>query len=649
MSASEPPGEALLGTVLAGRYRIDKLLGTGGMGAVYRAEHVHMKKAVAVKVLHREMTLFPEVVARFEREAVVAARIAHPNVAAATDFGRLDDGAFYLVLEFVEGRSLGKLIEELGRVPEERALRITRQIAAALAAAHKAEVVHRDLKPDNVMLVAKEDGQDFVKVLDFGIAKIKLEEASDQPALTQAGTVFGTPEYMSPEQARGDLVDARADLYTLGMMLYEMLAGQSPFKDDDLVVILTRHLTMDPPPLPADVSQGANDLAMQLLKKSPADRLQTADQVIERLDVLLGVSPPPSAVSPQSSLGPASAAAVPAASVRTDTVVAKAAYAPTMLNVATAAKRSAGEIVRAVSLRALPLLQKPVHIRGKDYPLWMPLSAIGGLVVVGFVVSLWMLSGERVVSAVDGKTVVEAVSVPRDDELKKLVERAESGDRTALAELNARDEGDRSGIEWRALGHGYASIDEFPAALRAYRAGIAAHAGLAHDPMVVADLRRAIEREETSEGALDLTLTALGATGADLVYALWESSKGSPQKSALNKRLKVLLDSDKVWAKASPALQILIELPRVQKADRCKGVKEILPRVIELADQRAVPILKRFKDRRGCGFLGLSDCFGCLRRGEELKQAIEAAESREAPEFFGITAPEKPASPANPR
>jgi Protein kinase domain len=461
--------------------------------------------------------------------------------------------------------------------------------------------------------------------------------------------VFGTPEYMSPEQARGDLVDARADLYTLGMMLYEMLAGQSPFKDDDLVVILTRHLTMDPPPLPADVSQGASDLAMQLLKKLPADRLQTADQVIERLDVLLGVSPPPSAVSPQSSLGPASAAAAPAASVRTDTVVAKAAYAPTMLNVASAAKRSAGEIVRAVSMRALPVLKKPVQIRGKDYPLWLPLSAIGGLVVVGFVVSLWMLSGERVVSAVDGKTVVEAVSVPRDDELKKLVERAESGDRTALAELNARDEGDRSGIEWRALGHGYASIDEFPAALRAYKAGIAAHAGLAHDPIVVADLRRAIEREETSESALDLTLSSLGSTGADLVYALWESSRGSPQKSALSRRLKALVDGDKLWQKASPALQILIELPRVQKADGCKGVKEMLPRVTELADARAVAVLKRFKDRRGCGFLGLSDCYSCLRRGDDLSKAMAAAEARDAPEFFGITAPEKPASSANPR
>ncbi|HEY4160206.1 MAG TPA: serine/threonine-protein kinase, partial [Polyangiaceae bacterium] len=209
MSASDPEsdrGDTLIGTTLAGRYRVERLLGSGGMGAVYQAEHVHMRKAVAVKVLHREMMIVPEVVARFEREAVAAGRIQHPNVASATDFGRLDDGAFYLVLEFVEGHSLTKLLSTEGALPPERALRITRQIVDALAAAHAANVVHRDLKPDNVMLVSKEGEGDFVKVLDFGIAKVSGEGSGDQPALTKIGTVFGTPEYMSPEQARGEAV-----------------------------------------------------------------------------------------------------------------------------------------------------------------------------------------------------------------------------------------------------------------------------------------------------------------------------------------------------------------------------------------------------------------------------------------------------------
>jgi hypothetical protein len=644
------PGEALIGTVLAGRYRIEKLLGTGGMGAVYRAEHVHMRKAVAVKVLHREMTLFPEVVARFEREAVAAGRIEHPNVAAATDFGRLEDGSFYLVLEYVEGRSLSKLIEELERVPEERALHITRQIAAALSAAHAAAIVHRDLKPDNVMLVEREGVQDFVKVLDFGIAKVNVEGGGEQPALTQAGTVFGTPEYMSPEQARGDLVDARADLYTVGMILYEMLAGQSPFKDDDLVVILTRQLTMEPPPLPGDVSEPTSELVLHLLKKAPAARPQTADEVIGRIDAILGISPPPSAVL-ASAGGPPSSAAVPAASVRNE-VAGKAAYAPTLLNAPGAASAdNLASRARTVLERAGRSLRRPLSIRGGAYPVWL-VGVLGAVLVAGFVVTLWLgLSGSGSGSGPGAgvEAALEAVTAPRDDELRKLVERAESGDRTALAELAARDEKKRTGMEWRALGHGYATIGDFAASLRAYQAGLAAEPALAQDPVVIGDLERAVEHEETSAGALELALEALGAMGADLIYAAWDAARGSPQKAALAKRAKALLDRESLRAKASPALAVALELSRVQKAEGCAGVKKVLPRAAEAADERALPLLKKYNDRRGCGFLGLRDCFACLRRGKELEQAIVAAESRKAPEFFLRRGPEKPASSVDSR
>ena len=221
---SPTPHQALIGSVLAERYRVEKLLGSGGMGSVYRAQHVHMRKSVAIKVLHREMTYLPEVVARFEREAVAAARIEHPNVAAATDFGRLADGSFYLVLEYVEGKSLRAALKERGPMSTTRALHVTRQIADALAAAHAAGIVHRDLKPDNVMLLDREGERELVKVLDFGIAKLNIGDVKEQ--LTQLGSVFGTPEYMAPEQAQGLEVDARADLYTLGILLYEMLAGK---------------------------------------------------------------------------------------------------------------------------------------------------------------------------------------------------------------------------------------------------------------------------------------------------------------------------------------------------------------------------------------------------------------------------------------
>jgi serine/threonine-protein kinase len=224
------------------------LLGRGGMGAVYRADHVHIKKSFALKVLHPELTHQDEAVKRFEREAIAAARIAHPNVATAIDFGNLPSGEFFIVLDYVQGKSLRVLLQREGQLSEARTVRICRQIAAGLAAAHAANVVHRDLKPDNVMLVESSTDTDFVKVLDFGIAKLRTEDVADEPAITRFGTIFGTPEYMSPEQALGQNVDARSDLYSLGIMMYEMLAGVTPFADEQLVTVLTRQMTDVPAP-----------------------------------------------------------------------------------------------------------------------------------------------------------------------------------------------------------------------------------------------------------------------------------------------------------------------------------------------------------------------------------------------------------------
>ena len=277
----------LIGKVVAERYKIIEPLGSGGMGTVYRAEHIHMRKPVALKVLHRELTHLPEIVARFEREAIAAARITHPNVAAATDYGRMPDGACYLVLEYVHGHSLRQTLLQCGTFDVDRACRIAKQIALALSAAHEAGIVHRDLKPENVMLDDGATEPDFVKVLDFGIAKIHMPEQADQPALTRMGTVFGTPEYMSPEQALGQAADTRADLYSLGIMFYEMLTGRTPFADKEMIAVVTRHMTEAPPPLPFDVDPEVAALITQLLAKRPSERPQTAQEVAARIDALL--------------------------------------------------------------------------------------------------------------------------------------------------------------------------------------------------------------------------------------------------------------------------------------------------------------------------------------------------------------------------
>src|SRR3984957_3805739 len=250
------------GTVIADRYRIEALLGEGGMGKVYRAEHVHMRKPVAVKVLHGDVSTTPEVVARFEREAVAAGKIAHPNVAAATDFGRLENSSFFLVLEYVAGTDLRARINE-GALSPERAVHIVRQITSAVGAAHAAGVVHRDLKPENIMLVEREGDPDFVKVLDFGIAKIDSIGILGDPAstasgpssaqpLTKMGAVFGTPDYMSPEQALGQPIDARSDLYSIGVIFFELVAGQRPFKGG-AVTLMRAHVLDAVPTLPPEL------------------------------------------------------------------------------------------------------------------------------------------------------------------------------------------------------------------------------------------------------------------------------------------------------------------------------------------------------------------------------------------------------------
>src|SRR3954463_10487377 len=302
--SSHPKGgevDPRIGTLLADRYRIDALVGEGGMGKVYSAEHVLMRKRLAVKVLRRELTRVPEVVARFEREAMAAGNIEHPNAVAATHFGKLPDGAGFLVLEFVSGRSLRDEIAK-GPFQVDRALHVARQISSALSAAHAQGIVHRDLKPENVMLVEKGGDPDFVKVLDFGIAKVPIGDVphpNDTPAhtpITKAGMVFGTPEYMAPEQALGQTVDGRADLYALGVILYEMLSGSRPFSSQSQVGILGQQLSKLPPAISERapgifVPPAVEAVAMKLLEREASGRYQSAAEVVDVINRLLAPIP----------------------------------------------------------------------------------------------------------------------------------------------------------------------------------------------------------------------------------------------------------------------------------------------------------------------------------------------------------------------
>jgi len=254
---------ARLGTSI-GNYRLDRILGRGGMGTVYAGEHIYIKKGVAVKVLHPQFARYQEAIHRFLREARAATSINHANIVDVTDFGILPDGPVYFVMEYLEGKSLEDLIEKDGAVELHRALNIANQIAFALEAAHAVGVIHRDLKPDNIMLMKKpgrrdlvrmapdhtwiterEESYDFVKVLDFGIAKVLIQD--ELMADTVQGAVFGTPEYMSPEAARGEDVDHRADVYSLGVILFDMLCGRPPFEAPQSSEVLSMHIHQAPP------------------------------------------------------------------------------------------------------------------------------------------------------------------------------------------------------------------------------------------------------------------------------------------------------------------------------------------------------------------------------------------------------------------
>ncbi len=295
-SGERTTDDAWRGRVIDERYRVIEKLGEGGMGAVFVAEHLKLRKQVALKIIHPEFAGDGELAERFAREAMATAQVEHPHVASALDYGMLPEGGAYLVMQLVRGPSLRGMLEKHQRAGWARAAHVMAQVADALAAAHAVGIVHRDLKPENIHLEPRDDGTELVKVLDFGIARVSDPEKPDAPAdapprhaLTRVGTIIGTPGYMAPEQALGEVVDARADLYALGVILWEMIAGRHLWADSaDIAALFTRQLTETPPTLreasgDPSVPQELETLVAQLLARSRAARPERAAQVRDAL------------------------------------------------------------------------------------------------------------------------------------------------------------------------------------------------------------------------------------------------------------------------------------------------------------------------------------------------------------------------------
>jgi serine/threonine-protein kinase len=592
------------------------------MGAVYLAEHIAMRKRVAMKLLHKEMTDNAEVAARFEREGFALARVEHPNVASATDSGVADDGTLFLVLEYVEGTPLREAVAQ-GRLAPARALHIARQIASALERAHDAGIVHRDLKPENVMLVQKADDPDFVKVLDFGIAKVAENVvppgAQQNQPLTRLGTVLGTPEYMAPEQALAEPVTAASDLYALGVMLYEMLTGKHPFSPPDRMAMLSFHIVAPVPAMADRDPEGSvpapiEAVVRKLLEKDHKARYASARALIDAMDQSAaesGIELRGSAVSlPKGGLAQIAPPSAPAPSWSAADAHAKTAFGNLETPPALPAEAPRGGGL----LETLKRLPRGVLIA---LAAALPLGFV--LVVVAFIVASKTTPAERAAQA-DGSA--ETPGNDLDSHANPaLVDAVAAQGPEALEALEAKYPNDvplkhRVAIEYANAGKG-------PQALKAVRVLLTADPKAGDDAIArIVETAAVAQQPEVADDAFAILEGPLGARGFDVLVDL--SQKGPA--SAKQRAIRSVADPT-IRAHASPAAAILLDL---SAAKTCKDKKELLDRAKTDGDARLVTPLKKLKERGGCGFFRRNDCWSCLRKDDALDDALTALTEREA-------------------
>jgi serine/threonine-protein kinase len=282
-----------IGQEIIGQFRIVQRIGKGGMGAVYKAEQPAMGRFVAVKILHRQLASRPDLVTRFRREARAMSRLTHPNTVRVFLYGQLDNQALYIVMEYLKGLNLHQITKRQGAMPLDRAARVLIQVCGALEEAHSVGIVHRDLKPENILLTEQGGMKDFAKVLDFGLAKVHDIDLQSSSPLTQEGMVFGTPEFMSPEQARGKTLDGRSDIYSLGVILYEMITGKLPFDARNPTDYIRHHIKSPPIPVTQRVPEltfppQLDDVINKALAKTMDERFQSAADLAAALEPFAG-------------------------------------------------------------------------------------------------------------------------------------------------------------------------------------------------------------------------------------------------------------------------------------------------------------------------------------------------------------------------
>jgi serine/threonine-protein kinase len=636
VQAGSPPegGSAAEGALISERYRLDECLGQGAMGSVYLAEHVLMRKKVAVKLLRPEVVGQGEVVERFRREAQAAAHIDHPNICTATDFGEMDEG-FFLVMEYLEGDTLDVALVEDDRFDVERALHIVALMCDALEVAHDAGIVHRDLKPENVMLIERDGDPNFPKIMDFGVARVRIgdEDDGESARLTRAGMVYGTPHYMSPEQAAGAEIDKRADIYSLGVMLFEMLTGSLPFFDTNPAKIMAMHMTEDPPSMrrkapDAGIPRSLDRLVQQMLAKEPEDRPSSALEVRDKLEEIAESSD----------------------TLTLGGLTREAAETGTqaLRNISREVKPGARRVVRFfenVSEKAGPRVGSAIEW-GLNHRKHLAVGALLAFLAAAVVLPVFVLiqsdvaltPEERQAEAKD--LASDRAAFLRSNGATDVMDTMATGNlEDAVSELEALRS--RTGADPHLaflLGRAYAETGEWQKAIEQYDYALAEEPRYASEDRLLEDLSSQLtsEDEDVRKAAEALVLSEVpGPVANDMLGDLaWSADSKSVRDGVLDTLESTgRIDALDKWQRYAVALR---------DANGCSEHRKWIEKLAETQNPAALEPLRLYADKptTGCGTFKRKDCYGCIR--DDLASAIETLENAGVADGEGQTGESEP-------
>ena len=637
MSGNETNNSARIkaGAVIDGKYEILEVIGSGGMGTVYRAHHKFIHKDVAVKMLNPQLSGMEEVVKRFEREAMASARIEHPNICLVTDSGKAEDGQLYIVMELLHGRSLQQIIQEEAPLPLARIITISRQICSAISKAHGLKVIHRDLKPENVMVTVNDDGNESIKIMDFGIAKVTLDDIPSTP-LTTAGMVFGTPSYISPEQASGDPADARSDLYSLGCMMFEMATGRTPYDSDTVGGILRKHVTAPVPDMlqpgttaPPGSTQLA-DLVRQLMAKVPEERPASAAEVGNILEAteknrmydatVLGMPP---VAGDEGETG-----SEPIAGYVKD--ITQSLVAMQFSRARDRTDNLLGERVVPLFVRLAAGVRKfPILIAALMLVILLGLAGMVAAVLVVSTVLSGDGAGERHAVAgretpddpldpgVDGGILGTELSSPEAMRAFELAEKGKFEEALLLMEgLTTDPQMMKTPVFLSHLAFLRSKCSKHGEALDAVGLCINVKADCAKLQPLQGVLLAALRNRATSKRTAGyIALYGNNATLLQVENIARENKSKWLRKAAYN-----ALKEGKHLEKLENWSRLAIQF--VNGSMKCMARKQLLIKIREEGDPRAIPALDLFSSRTGCGFFRRSDCHKCFR--QELQKTKSA-------------------------